>query len=177
MKRNSGIATRTSFCMRKKVRCTTRSNTTNPRPRKPKVTPSDMSVNAVGNPIMIDTTMSEIMISPRSSGLTLELALLGEKRLGLLDVGEARRPDPCPHGDECASRFGDTLYRHEQRGDRDHGLERIERRRGRRCEGALVDGPRVRGPLRSDRDEREDGRPEREQIKHEVDAALHLDRP
>jgi hypothetical protein len=41
-----------------------------PMPRKPKVIPSDMSVNAVGNPIRIETTMIESMIRPRISGLT-----------------------------------------------------------------------------------------------------------
>ena len=69
MKRKSGIATRTSFCMTKKVRRTTRSKTLKPIPRKPNVTPSDMSVNAVGKPMSIATTMSMIITRPRTSGL------------------------------------------------------------------------------------------------------------
>ncbi len=41
----------------------------NPIPRKPNVIPSDMSVNAVGKPIRIATTMIASIVSPRASGL------------------------------------------------------------------------------------------------------------
>src|SRR6185503_8429798 len=143
MKRNSGIATSTSFCITKKTRWTARSNTMNPRPRKPKVMPSAMSVKAVGKPIRIARTMSAIMASPRASGLNpLDLALLRQDRLGLLDVREARRPHAGPRRDEGADRFGDSLDRHQERGDRDDGLQRVDRRRRGGRERSLMDRPR-----------------------------------
>ncbi len=55
--------------MTKNTRWTARSNTRKPIPRNPKVMPSDMSVNAVGKPIIIAMTMSASMVRPSASGL------------------------------------------------------------------------------------------------------------
>ena len=99
----------------------------------------------------------------------------GELLLDHVDLGhvlQPGRPGAGPEADDAAHDLGDALQHHQRAGDRDDGLEMVDRRAVGGDVGMLGDAPGIAGIVDAGIDQRGDAGKEEDEVEHQVERRL-----